>query len=455
MKGEEGIEGKTFLVTGGLGFVGAALCLKLIQYGASQVRSLDIRSSSTWSSQLSQAGVVFILGDITSKKDVEKALQGVDCVFHIASYGMSDACVKCGIKRLVYVSTYNVVFGGKKIVNGDESLPYLPLDDHRDPYSRSKAIAEQLVLNYNGRPLRVNGGCLYSCAVRPAAIYGPGEDRTFLKIVNYAKLGLLLCKIGDSSVKTDWVYVDNIVSGIVLASMGLLDDLPEREGLPVAAGQSYFISDGCPANTFEFIQPLLESLEYDVPKASLTVSSALVFGKICQVFYTILYSWLNISWLPQPLILPAEVYQIGVTHYFSLQKAKEELKYVPLASPQEGMAVMISYWKDRKRRNIDVPKLYAWLFCVFGLSGLFAVNFLPDIGPVTFLRAIALFIFRSMKNIRIAFFIVAIAHTSEAIFAWFLAKKVDPINAKGWFWQTLVLATFSLRLLLARAGPAS
>lgn len=62
MKGEEGIEGKTFLVTGGLGFVGAALCLKLIQYGASQVRSLDIRSSSTWSSQLSQAGVVFILG---------------------------------------------------------------------------------------------------------------------------------------------------------------------------------------------------------------------------------------------------------------------------------------------------------------------------------------------------------------------------------------------------------
>lgn len=90
----------------------------------------------------------------------------------------------------------------------------------------------------------MNGGCLYSCAVRPAAIYGPGEDRTFLKIVNYAKLGLLLCKIGDSSVKTDWVYVDNIVSGIVLASMGLLDDLPEREGLPVAAGQSYFISDG-------------------------------------------------------------------------------------------------------------------------------------------------------------------------------------------------------------------
>lgn len=107
---------------------------------------------------------------------MNKAVKGVDCVFHIASYGMSgkemlqtarvnkinidgtrnilDACVEFGVKRLVYVSTYNVVFARKEIVNGDESLPYLPLDDHGDPYGRSKSIAEQLVLKYNGHPLR-------------------------------------------------------------------------------------------------------------------------------------------------------------------------------------------------------------------------------------------------------------------------------------------------------------
>lgn len=67
-------------------------------------------------------------------------------MFHIASYGMSgkemlqfsrvdevningtchviEACVDFGIRRLVYVSTYNVVFGGKESVNGNESLPY-------------------------------------------------------------------------------------------------------------------------------------------------------------------------------------------------------------------------------------------------------------------------------------------------------------------------------------------
>jgi hypothetical protein len=30
----------------------------------------------------------------------------------------------------------------------------------------------------------------------------------------------------------------------LLASMGLLDDIPGREGQPIAAGQAYFVSDG-------------------------------------------------------------------------------------------------------------------------------------------------------------------------------------------------------------------
>ncbi|MBA0849754.1 hypothetical protein Goshw_020267 [Gossypium schwendimanii] len=172
----EGIEGNTFVVTGGLGFVGSALCLELIRRGARQVRSFDLRHHSPWSLQLTNLGVRCLQGDLTSKKDVENALRGANCVFHLASYGMSgkemlqfsrvdqvningtchvlEACLEFGITRLVYVSTYNVVFGGKEIVNGNEALPYFPIDDHVDPYGRSKSIAEQLVLKYNGRPLK-------------------------------------------------------------------------------------------------------------------------------------------------------------------------------------------------------------------------------------------------------------------------------------------------------------
>lgn len=88
------------------------------------------------------------------------------------------------------------------------------------------------------------GNRLYTCAVRPAAIYGPGEDRHLPRIITMARLGLILFRIGDKTVKSDWVYVDNLVLALILASMGLLDDNIEKGKRPIAAGQAYFICDG-------------------------------------------------------------------------------------------------------------------------------------------------------------------------------------------------------------------
>ncbi|KAK6257323.1 hypothetical protein QUC31_000782 [Theobroma cacao] len=469
----EGIEGNTFVVTGGLGFVGSALCLELVRRGARQVRSFDLQPRSPWSGNLTNHGVRCIQGDLVLKKDVHNALRGADCVFHLASYGMSgkemlqfgrvdevningtchvlEACLEFGIRRLVYVSTYNVVFGGKEIVNGNEALPYFPIDDHVDPYGRSKSIAEQLVLKYNGRPFKKNiGKCLYTCVIRPAAIYGPGEERHLPRIVSLAKLGLVPFKIGDANVKSDWVYVDNLVLALLLASMGLLDDIPGQEG-PVAAGQPYFISDGSPINTFEFIQPLLRSLDYDLPKSWIAVSHALILAKIFWAVYTMLYPFLNRWWLPEPFILPAEVHKVGVTHYFSFLKAQRELGYVPMVSAREGMAATISYWQNRKKKSLDGPTIYAWGFVVIGMILLFASGWFPAIGPVPLLRSIGLFLFRSMYGIRLAFCLATAAHVGEALYAWYLAKRVDPVNARGWFWQTFALGFPSLRLLLKRA----
>lgn len=110
-----------------------------------------------------------------SIEDVEEALEGVDCVIHLASYGglgkeivrtrrieevnvegtrnVLETCVKKGITRLVYLSSNGVVFGGKEIENGDETLPYLASNQYVGPYDRTKSIAEQLVLNNNGRTI--------------------------------------------------------------------------------------------------------------------------------------------------------------------------------------------------------------------------------------------------------------------------------------------------------------
>lgn len=88
---------------------------------------------------------------------------------------------------------------------------------------------------------RSGNGVLRTCAIRPAAIYGPGEGRHLPRILNYARWGLFKFRIGGLHVRTDWVYLDNVVHAHLLASMGLLT---QGEGNAPAAGQVYFISDG-------------------------------------------------------------------------------------------------------------------------------------------------------------------------------------------------------------------
>jgi sterol-4alpha-carboxylate 3-dehydrogenase (decarboxylating) len=70
------------------------------------------------------------------------------------------------IQKLIYTSTSGVVFCGKEIIGGDESLPYPR--QHLDAYTESKALAEQKVLHANGK----NG--LMSVALRPGAVFGYG-----------------------------------------------------------------------------------------------------------------------------------------------------------------------------------------------------------------------------------------------------------------------------------------
>ena len=68
----EGIEGKSFVVTGGVGFVGSALCIELIRRGAARVTAFDLVSDSSSSRRLIQNGV--------------KCIQGCYLLFHYTSY---------------------------------------------------------------------------------------------------------------------------------------------------------------------------------------------------------------------------------------------------------------------------------------------------------------------------------------------------------------------------------
>lgn len=355
---------ETVLITGGSGYFGFRLGCALNQKGA-HVILFDISTPA----QILPEGIRFVLGDIRRLSDLEMAFQDADvtCVFHIASYGMSGreqlnqslieevnvggtenvlrVCQRRGVPRLVYTSTYNVIFGGQVIRNGDESLPYLPLHLYTDHYSRTKSIAEKKVLEANGSALDGANGVFRTCALRPAGIYGPGEQRHFPRVVSYIERGLFRFLFGDPRALVEFVHVDNLVQAHILASEALHADKGH-----VASGQPYFISDGRPVNNFEFFRPLVEGLGYTFPSIRLPLTLVYSLAFLIEIAHFLLHRLYNF----QPFLTRTEVCKTGITHYFSLEKAKKELGYEPrLFDLREVVEWFKAHGHGRESRSQD------------------------------------------------------------------------------------------------------
>ncbi|XP_040503328.1 putative short-chain dehydrogenase/reductase family 42E member 2 isoform X2 [Gallus gallus] len=303
------------VVTGGGGYFGYKLGCALASSGASVVL-YDIHKP-IWEIP---NGVVCIQADVRDYDAVFAACEGADCVFHVASYGMSgreqlhreeietvningtrfiiDACKQRNITRLIYTSTVNVVFGGLPIEDGDEeTVPYFPIEKHVDHYSRTKSIAEQMVLAANGTPL-AGGGVLYTSVLRPPGIYGPEEQRHLPRLAKNIERGILSFKFGDPSAKMNWVHVENLVQAQILAAEALT---PEKNYIA-------FERLGCSKPWI----PIPTSLVY----ASATVMEHL---------HLILKPLVELS----PLLTRNEVQNISTTHTFRIDKARRQLGYSP------------------------------------------------------------------------------------------------------------------------------
>lgn len=158
-------QGKTVLVTGGAGYVGAILVPKLLAEGHT-VRVLDayyfgddVLGAVKHHSRLRQ-----IKGDLRDRAVLEKAIPGCEAVIHLAcisndpSYDLDptlgrsinyDAFFplvaiskRSGVKRFVYASSSSV-YGIKEEDNVTEDLPLKPLTD----YSKYKALCEDVLLD--------------------------------------------------------------------------------------------------------------------------------------------------------------------------------------------------------------------------------------------------------------------------------------------------------------------
>ncbi|XP_053550234.1 putative short-chain dehydrogenase/reductase family 42E member 2 [Bombina bombina] len=328
---------KKVLVTGGGGYVGHNLGCILTQSGISVV--LFDTKPSEWETP---KGATFFQGDIRNYDSLYNACQDVDCIFHLASFGMSgsqqlqkeliesiniggtkvviNVCCSRNIPRLIYTSTVNVVFGGIPIKDGDEeTTTYFPLDKHISHYSRSKAIADQMVLAANGTALN-GGGKLHTCVLRSSAIYGQDERRHFPRIIANVKRSLVFFKFGSKDAKMNWVHLSNLIEAQILAAEALT---PYKAH--VASGQAYYIHDGENVNVFEWFHPLFEKLGYSDPWIHIPYS--LVYGAaiILEFLHLAIKPFLEIN----PMLTRYEVMNAGVMYTFRIDKARKDLGYNP------------------------------------------------------------------------------------------------------------------------------
>lgn len=230
------------------------------------------------------------------------------------------------VAACIYVSTYNVVFCGQEIINGNEELPYVADDAHVDHYSRTKCAAEQAVLQANGR------GRLRTCALRPAGIYGESEKRHLPRITGLINQGLGFFSIGSPDILCDWVHADNLVHALLLAAAALAvpADNAGAAGATRVAGRAFHIADGFPINNFAFMQRIFGTpglFWLRVPTSimyAMAAATEAVHRTLAPVFVF------------EPFLTKAEVCKVGYTHYMDMTGPREALGYEPIISAEVG-----------------------------------------------------------------------------------------------------------------------
>jgi len=221
-----------FLITGGAGFLGAALSNRLARQGH-HVRVLD--DLSTGNPDALDPEIHFNRGDINDRPKLWSLLQDIDCVYHMAArvsvpesilfprdYNivnvggtatLMEAVRDAGTPRVVLTSS-GAIYGDQPQPTMSESLPPHP----HSPYAVSKLAAEWYV-----RTIGDLSGIKTVC-LRIFNAYGPGQripashPPIIPSFIRQCRQNGTLVFHGDGNQTRDYVYVDDVVNALVSAA---------------------------------------------------------------------------------------------------------------------------------------------------------------------------------------------------------------------------------------------
>lgn len=212
-------ESKTYLVTGGAGFLGINLVRHLLTRGQ-RVVSLDFADFD----YPERGQITVVPGDIRRPADVDRAMAGVDIVVHTAAalplYKPEDiystdidglrvvlqSALDHGIARVVHISS-TAVYGipdHHPLVEEDKLVGV-------GPYGEAKVIAEQVCQEFRDKGLCVP-------IIRPKSFVGPERLGVFALLYDFAKDGKNFPVLGSGNNRYQLLDVADLCDAIYLAA---------------------------------------------------------------------------------------------------------------------------------------------------------------------------------------------------------------------------------------------
>jgi nucleoside-diphosphate-sugar epimerase len=315
-----------YFVTGGSGFVGRHLLLRLLADGH-EVRALARSEESAC--VVEALGATATRADLVDIHDVIDELRGADVVVHAAAdtrqrgrtaelervnvtgtRRLLEAARQAGVARFVHVSTEAVLADGNPVRFVDETAPYPKR--HAGDYARTKAVAEQLVLAADSREMT-------TVAVRPRLVWGPG-DTTVLPQILQAVEDDRWAWVSGGHYLTSTCHVLNVCEGIqVVAERGV-------------GGRAYFLTDGAPVVFRDFITRCAAQHGVTMPERTVSRTIARTAAAVLDK------GWRALPVKGEPPVSAATMALGGHEVTVNDGRARLELGYTPVISVDEGIA---------------------------------------------------------------------------------------------------------------------
>jgi len=211
----------------------------------------------------------------------------------------------------------------------DEQSPYVSRANAQNHYSWSKAEAEQCILAAAGPQFA-------TCSVRPCSgIIGHND-----KLILQKSLDDGIAAVLAPQAVIDFVYVDNVVWGHLLAERAL------REGVSGVSGQAFCISNEEPVS-FEDLYLMVKSFQ---PSLRLVYPPLWLISKLARAVSFVHSTFQGGVSLGKDLNLltPAAMSTLCGSYTFRIDKARRVLGYEPLFSLKEAVQLMVENHKKSK-----------------------------------------------------------------------------------------------------------